>query len=209
MSTLVVVSLACNLDIPQGNAPQPAVPTIVPASPIPLPTVEVQEEEHGIFDAANSGTICPKDSTPLDTGGPPSYIGEKDGWLECAGFWSFTIQRIPSAAQVLSAVFSPGVCVESGSPFMYGGLIFGFLDYETLDVNDYGRGGDAWTPEFSVCPQTIDMTAYVISRARQHATSIQIIARMSVGNYGDDIDDYISFRTGSVPTLVIQYKYYK
>jgi hypothetical protein len=204
---IAAVTFACNL----SSSPEPA-PTVPPATPYPTytpyptPTIVVEKELSAVLDTADTGSVCPQDSTPVDNGDTPSFVGEKDDRYGCEGFWTFDIQVIPSTSKILSAIFSPGSCMENGKPFSYGDLAFEFVSIHQLAMGDYGAGGVGYTVFKNCSLPSIDMTLYVQSEVDKGAAIIQIRAYMTAGNFGNGVADYVSFRTGNIPTLIIRYK---
>ncbi|MCF6277133.1 MAG: hypothetical protein L3J16_00045 [Anaerolineales bacterium] len=212
---LVVLLLAIGVSACAPTAASTPAKIIVPTpgennTPVPPPTsppVTIVTKTLATFDTGNSGSICPQRSPELDLGDPPSIIGEAGDTYTWRGFWTFNLYDFPKNAQVLSATFAPGPCTVNGNPFAYTDMLgFEFVDVGTLDVGDYGQGGTGWAV-FETCPTSVDMTSYVQSRVSAGYTSLQIRAFLGAGSYGNGTDDYISYRTGNVPTLTIEYSY--
>ncbi len=222
LSALLLAIMACSLPQPKvESAPvitltpapvvQPMTATPVPTLP-PTATVVVEKEFSAVLDTGNSGSVCPSGPTLVENGGPPPTIGEKNDSYDCEGFWTFDIRNLPRSATVFSAIFSPGVCTTSGTPFSFGNLGFELVEINMLAVGDYGAGGignfqqDQRNLEFQNCsPGDINITKHVMSRFEDDATSIQIRAYTLSGNFSNGVSDYISF-SGTTPTLIIKYR---
>ncbi|MCP4143605.1 MAG: hypothetical protein GY755_25515 [Chloroflexi bacterium] len=221
---LTLIILACSLSQPKAQvAPVitlTPIPEAMPITPIPtaLPptataTIVVEKEFSALFDAANSGNLCPKGPIDVVGGSPPSVIGEKNDSYDCEGYWTFDIQGLPRSAVISSAIFSPGTCTTSGTPFSYGDLGFELVEYNILAIGDYGNGGigyfqnDEIALMFKNCsPSSMNITAHVTDRfIIEERKIIQIRAYITSGNFSNGVNDYVSF-SGTTPTLIIKYK---
>ncbi len=217
LALLALSALACNLTFVSSyfatpTPPPPPTPTFTPVpppTPTPLPVL-VEEETNIPLDPANSGSLCPKHPIYIENGGPPTYIGERDG-TSCEGFWTFHLEGIPPTAQIVSATFYPGACRTSGQAFSTTSQInFEIVQIGTLDVEDYGQGGtDMLALGLSNCPSQLDVTPYVQTAIRQGNSLFQIRAYLHIVNVLNGIDDYVSYRTGGASLLTIRYKHYK
>lgn len=183
-----------------------AVPTpgMADANTVPPQPVVVTETVSAKFLAADSGTLCPKRSPDTDLGAPPSVIGEVDDTYTCEGFWSFEY-FLPDDSQILSATFLPGNCVVNGDPFAYADLQFAYLYVDSLEINDYGKGGESGD-DFKNCPASVDVTADLKGIRVYRDNLFQVRAFFGPGNYGNGIDDNISYG-GTQPQLVIEYSH--
>ncbi|NOY99625.1 MAG: hypothetical protein GXP40_10570 [Chloroflexi bacterium] len=200
---------ACAPSTPAGiTVPTPAennAPVQPPtAQPPTVEPVTVVAATTAVFDAGNSGSLCPKRSPELALGSAPPIIGEIGDEYRCEGYWTFIIPELPSKSKILSATFSPGACTMVGNPFAYGPLYFEYAAVGEIDVTDYGRGDGSYQSEYAECPASIDVTAYV--RTGLRSGSLQIFAAFYASDYGNGTGDYISYQA-NMPTLTIEYSY--
>ena len=103
----------------------------------------------------------------------------------------------------------------SGSPFSYGDLGFELVDLGGVDVGDYGKEGVGYfqgseiAVSFNNCsPKAINITNHVSDQMKNNMDIIQIRAYLTAGNYSNGVDDYVSFRTGNTPTIVVLYRWF-
>lgn len=215
---LAGAGLAFSQEAPDSPAPAELVVSdlILPVSslpPAPHPTILAEKNFSAILDAAGSGSICPEGPAPVDNGDTPAIIGEVNDRYDCEGYWTFEMDGLPSSATVLSAMFLPGICTMSGSPFTYGDLGFELVDIGNLDVGDYGKEGVGYFQgseiaiSFNNCSsKAINITNHVSDQMKKDAKIIQIRAYLTAGNFTNGVDDYVSFRTGNIPTIVVLYR---
>ena len=196
---------------------EPANPDLIlPVSalpPVPQPTILAEKNFSATLDTASSGSLCPEGPTPVDNGDTPSIIGEMNDRYACEGYWTFEMDGLPSSATVLSAIFLPGICTMSGSPFSNGDLGFELVDLGDLDIGDYGKEGVGYfqgseiAVSFNNCsPKAINITNHVRDQMKKNVKIIQIRAYLTAGNFTNGVDDYVSFRTGNTPTIVVLYR---
>ena len=215
---LTGAGLAFSQEAPVSPAPTEvaASEAILPTSslpPAPLPTILAERNFMATLNATDSGSLCPDGPIPVENGEPPSIIGEMNDRYVCEGYWTFMMDGLPSSATVLSAMFLPGICTMSGSPFSYGDLGFELVDLGNLDVSDYGKEGIGYfqgseiAVSFNNCsPKAINITNHVSDQMIKEMDIIQIRAYLTAGNFSNGVDDYISFRTGDTPAIVVLYR---
>lgn len=215
---LTGAGLAFSQKAPESPAPNELAASdfVLPVSslpPSPQPTIMAERNFSAVLDTAASGSLCPEGPTPLDNGDTPSIIGDVGDTYNCEGFWTFEMHGLPSSATVLSAMFLPGICTMSGSPFLSGDLGFELVDLGGLDVGDYGKEGVGYfqgseiAVSFNNCsPKAINITNHVSDQMKNNMNIIQIRAYLTAGNYSNSVDDYVSFRTGNTPTIVVLYR---
>lgn len=218
MLVILILATACapmapptTVSINSINVPTPStsntVPTAAPVQPTripPSPAPTVIASLNAPFNAANSGSLCPKRSPELELGGAPPYIGEVDDTWRCLGYWSFDLTALPPRARILSATFSPGDCNRVGDPFGLGSLYFKQTFDGQVEVSDYG---DALVDAdvYSAClEKSFDVSSAV--RTGYKVGYVQFVASFDTSDYGNGTGDYISY-SGTTPTLTIEYSY--
>ena len=215
---LTGAGLAFSQEAPESpaSAEHATTESILPVSslpPEPHPTILSERNFSAILDTAGSGSICPEGPTPVDNGDTPAIIGEVNDRYDCEGYWTFEMDGLPSSSTVLSAMFLPGICTMSGSPFSNGDLGFELVDLGDLDISDYGKEGVGYfqgseiAVSFNNCsPKAINITNHVSDQMKKDVKIIQIRAYLTAGNFSNGVDDYVSFRTGNTPTIVVLYR---
>lgn len=196
------------------------MPLLMPPTPTPTPpptlTPTLTLVEEGItipLDLANSGSLCPKYTVSEDTGGPPSYIGERDDY-DCEGFWTFNLQQIPARAKIISATFIPGTCTKNGKPFTegQGTMMFAVVSVGTLTVADYGDfgiDGISLADNLTDCPSSFDVTRPLATYLNKGKDRFQIRAHLLGSFFGNGRSDYVSYRGGEPSVLIVRYQIYR